>query len=338
MVLITDKFHKASNGTRAEATTLTAQKALAASSISTAALNGWPTDTPVNFQLYTTDTQNNIVPGSQSDWVGIVSGTTITQLQLTGGSDDIYPIGTIVVCLPTSDWADSIVEGILVEHTQTGAHTLTSASTLTSSKFITAINDTNGNELLKLTPTASAVNEFTITNGATGNAPTLTATGGDTNIDFSISPKGTGVLKVGGNTVNTGSWVAWTPTWTNLTVGNGTVSAFYSQIGKTITCNIAFQMGSTSSMGSNPTLSLPVTGAARYATSPLQPIVGNNYIEDFGVTGYYGVIQIGSTTVAKLTILGTASTYGQYSGLSATVPFTWGTSDYFVGAFSYEAA
>ena len=141
MVLITDKFHKASNGTRAEATTLTAQKALAASSISTAALNGWPTDTPVNFQLYTTDTQNNIVPGSQSDWVGIVSGTTITQLQLTGGSDSIYPIGTIVVCLPTSDWADSLVEGLLVSHDQDGtliAGAVDNAAVLASNVVTTA--------------------------------------------------------------------------------------------------------------------------------------------------------------------------------------------------------
>lgn len=120
MVLITDKFHKASNGTRAEATTLTAQKALAASSITVAALNGWATDTPVDFQLYNTDTSNNIIPGSQSDWTGIVSGTTITQIQLTGGSDDIYPIGAIVVCLPTANWADSLVEGILISHDQDG--------------------------------------------------------------------------------------------------------------------------------------------------------------------------------------------------------------------------
>ena len=130
MVLITDKFHKASSGTRAEATTLTAQKALAASSISTAALNGWATDTPVDFQLYTTDTQGNIVAGSQSDWTGIVSGTTITQIQLTGGSDDVYPIGTIVVCLPTANWADSLVEGILVEHEQDGTHGDISATSI----------------------------------------------------------------------------------------------------------------------------------------------------------------------------------------------------------------
>lgn len=58
------------------------------------------------------------------------------------------------------------------------------------------INDANKNELIKFTTTASAVNEFTIANGATGNAPTLSVTGGDTNIDIKLSAKGTGVLDV----------------------------------------------------------------------------------------------------------------------------------------------
>jgi len=128
MVLITDKFHKVSSGTRAQPTTLTAQKALAASSISTAALNGWATDTPVDFQLYLPDSNNldnfgnpKPIPGSQSEWTGIVSGTTITQLELTGGSDSIYPIGAIVVALPTANWADSLVEGILVHANANGS-------------------------------------------------------------------------------------------------------------------------------------------------------------------------------------------------------------------------
>jgi len=117
---ITDKFGKASSGTRAEATTLTAQKTIGASSISTAALNGWPTDTAAHFQLYTTDTLGNIVPGSQSDWKGVVSGTTISQLVLEGGSDTTYPIGSIVICLPSAGWADDLVEGILTSLDQDG--------------------------------------------------------------------------------------------------------------------------------------------------------------------------------------------------------------------------
>ena len=75
--------------------------------------------------------------------------------------------------------------------TLTGTQTLTN-KTLTSPKIGTSILDTNGNELALLTATSSAVNEFTIANAATGNDPTLSATGGDTNIDIAIVPKGSG--------------------------------------------------------------------------------------------------------------------------------------------------
>ncbi len=75
--------------------------------------------------------------------------------------------------------------------TLTGTQTLTN-KTLTSPKIGTSILDTNGNELALLTATGSAVNEFTIANAATGNDPTLSATGGDTNIDLAIKPKGSG--------------------------------------------------------------------------------------------------------------------------------------------------
>ena len=64
-----------------------------------------------------------------------------------------------------------------------------------SGKKLTLVGDvvdTNGNELLKLTATASAVNELTLANAATGGAPVLSATGGDTNINIALTPKGTG--------------------------------------------------------------------------------------------------------------------------------------------------
>jgi hypothetical protein len=60
------------------------------------------------------------------------------------------------------------------------------------------INDSNGNEEIKFTTTASAVNEFTIANAATGNAPEISTTGGDTNIDLKITPKGTGKIVLDG--------------------------------------------------------------------------------------------------------------------------------------------
>lgn len=60
------------------------------------------------------------------------------------------------------------------------------------------INDGWSNELIKFptTSVAGAVNEFTITNAATGTWPTLSATGWDTNIDLNLVTKGTGTVKI----------------------------------------------------------------------------------------------------------------------------------------------
>ena len=58
------------------------------------------------------------------------------------------------------------------------------------------ILDSSGNEFLKFSKTDSAVNEFTIANSAAGTPVQLQATGGDTNIDISILPKGTGAVQL----------------------------------------------------------------------------------------------------------------------------------------------
>ena len=81
--------------------------------------------------------------------------------------------------------------------TASSTDTLTN-KTLTSPKIGTDILDTGGNELMKITVTGSAENEFTMAAGASGNGPTLSSTGStDTNIDININPGGTGVLKSG---------------------------------------------------------------------------------------------------------------------------------------------
>jgi len=79
----------------------------------------------------------------------------------------------------------------------------------------TAVLDSNGNELVKVTATASAVNELTIANAATGSGPTLSATGGDTNIDINLTPKGSGVVNAGAIPVVT---TTGTQTLTNKTL------------------------------------------------------------------------------------------------------------------------
>ena len=61
------------------------------------------------------------------------------------------------------------------------------------------IADENGNEQIIFQTTASAVNQIDVTNAATGNAPEISATGGDTNISLKLTPKGSGQVLLDGN-------------------------------------------------------------------------------------------------------------------------------------------
>ncbi|MEK7075960.1 MAG: hypothetical protein AAB948_04180, partial [Patescibacteria group bacterium] len=60
------------------------------------------------------------------------------------------------------------------------------------------ILDSNGNESIRFGTTASAVNEATLTNAATAGTVLFTATGGDTDIAFSIDSKGADALNLNG--------------------------------------------------------------------------------------------------------------------------------------------
>ena len=87
----------------------------------------------------------------------------------------------------------------------TGATTLDSTLSVTDITSLSdhvdvvdgkSIRDGNNNELVTWLQVASAVNEFTVSNAATGNGPELQATGGNTDIDIELVPKGAGLVKV----------------------------------------------------------------------------------------------------------------------------------------------
>ena len=137
------------------------------------------------------------------------SGAYTVQFKYASGSGDTHTFATtdkgdaILVATANDGTNPDIYKVATGDVTLTGTQTLTN-KTLTSPKIGTSILDTNGNELALLTATSSAVNEFTIANGATGQAPTLSSTGGDSNIDINIIPKGTGDVVLAGDTVQVG--------------------------------------------------------------------------------------------------------------------------------------
>lgn len=72
--------------------------------------------------------------------------------------------------------------------------TFTGVNVFTSPKIITQVSDTNGNVLINIGATASAVNYVKITNAATGTVGPIVASDGETNVDLKISAKGTGKI------------------------------------------------------------------------------------------------------------------------------------------------
>lgn len=71
-----------------------------------------------------------------------------------------------------------------------------SGKTYTAPKILDGdgIVDDNGNEILKIAKTTSAVNEITIKNAATLNDVQIQATGGDTDVSAILVPKGAGMI------------------------------------------------------------------------------------------------------------------------------------------------
>ena len=115
------------------------------------------------------------------------------------------------------------------------------------------------------------------------------------------------------------AWTSFTPAWTNLTVGNGTQTGAYLKIGKTLRFRAEITLGSTSSVSTDPSLTLP--GSSTGITA--RQIVHARAFDTSGSATYPGTGQIESsgTVVRGLTFAGNTGVS------SATVPFTWATGD-----------
>ena len=120
--------------------------------------------------------------------------STTGSISITDGANGdiaISPNGTGTVVVNTDLDVDNInVDGNSITTTNTNGN-LTLKPNGTGAIHL---NDGDDNEVVKTSKTSSAVNEITVANAATGNGPTLSATGDDTNIDLNISGKGTGRL------------------------------------------------------------------------------------------------------------------------------------------------
>jgi hypothetical protein len=133
------------------------------------------------------------------------------------------------------------------------------------------------------------------------------------------------------------TYTSYSPSFTNLTVGNGSWAyAVYAQSGKMVHYIGKFDLGSTSSVSGNITISLPVT-----AKSNMYGVYVNTIQADDNGVGDYPLLAriISPGTSFDTFAINAAGTYAHsYTGTGATVPITWSSGDQINFSIVYEAA
>lgn len=132
------------------------------------------------------------------------------------------------------------------------------------------------------------------------------------------------------------STFSYTPTWTNLTVGNGTQTAYYriSETGE-VSCMVHLVWGSTTSISGAVSFTPPVP--VKYSAQDYVPIGGMGLV-DTGTALYMGeAVYRYSTGNIEIRVINAAGTYAVWSAISSTVPHTWESTDIISTLLVYHA-
>ena len=119
-----------------------------------------------------------------SGGAALVIGDDDTSLTVSGGAAD------------SSDAGDAVIKGGNGTGSHASGDVRIKGGTGGSAEGKVYIADSSDNEIAIFEKAASAVNEYSFTNAATGSNPTMAATGGDTNISVALTPKGNGLVVV----------------------------------------------------------------------------------------------------------------------------------------------
>lgn len=213
------------------------------------------------------------------------------------------------------------------------APTITNATL--SSDTITGYTSSHSGTIYGITVSTGTIGSAALASGAVtssalaSNAVTSTAVAAGA-IQPQALTSGTG---------STWAWSSWTPTYTNITVGNGaTTFAKYIQIGKTINFRIKFTLGSSSAVSGAINFSPPVAPNTDYTSTTDFFFIFGSMVQP-GTTNVECVGWFTDSTHILLRPMAANGTYANaVSDTSSTVPFTWATGNYFVIQGSYEAA
>ena len=144
-----------------------------------------------------------------------------------------------------------------------------------------------------------------------------------------------------GNTGPAGSatYVAWSPTILNFSIGNGNINALYAQQGKFVDAYIRIQFGTTTAVTGAFRFSLPVnmdiSGGAGTGTF----LNGSSSFSDASTGNILkGAVTYDGATQAEARMLYLNGNYQQGQALSSTVPFgSWANGDTIYINFSYPS-
>ena len=284
----------------------------------------------IAFYLNSLQTQITNVSGTlgvqSSTWTG--KGALVTAL--AAGTPVALPVGStngMVLTVKSTAANNTGIEWIAPEVLLTNPVTL-SYKTLDNPKFLSAgyIADSLGLPLISFPATiSSAVNAITISNATTGNKPSITASGTDTNISLNLVSKGTGTVQANGYEIAniSSSQIFANKTLTSPVINTPTISGpTISQA--TITDVLAFE-GSTADayeilLGAiDPTadraINLPNVDGTIITTGNLSSIttVGTVTAGSFPVANLTGTTLPSAVVTSSLTTTGTISS-GTWNG------------------------
>ena len=138
----------------------------------------------VNLVLESQGAGGRVLIRDASGGSSVIIGDDDSSLTVSGGASS------------SSDAGDIVIKGGNGTGSNASGDAIIKGGTGGNAEGKVKINDSTDNEIAIFERTASAVNEFTITNNATGSNPSLAATGDDTNISVALTPKGNGLVVV----------------------------------------------------------------------------------------------------------------------------------------------
>jgi hypothetical protein len=210
---------------------------------------------------------------------------------------------TKILYLNGTDVVDSNIGELSNDFTPTLAANLSTNAKNIIVASTYGIIDENANEQIKFSTTASATNEITIANAAAGSSPVISATGGDTNVGLTLTPKG----DLGRITVNGEAKIFGV--FENATVSTTYITTFTYDV---LTQAVYYQ---NVNLGSNFTVNLRGNSstALNAALNTGESATIALLVKQDNTTYYNNVIQVDGTTVTAIWQGGTAPTTGNAS-------------------------